>query len=320
MKHTAWICTAVLLAAALSGCGGGSTAETEQAGGSYESWHFAYTVSDALTLKAQNEELEFTSFYVTEGEDFVLLVSEQEYTQMTVDAYCAYFYRGTEFIYDEAFTLGKMNGRYFTCEHISDSTRMDAEIVVECEGNVLSLSGAGLTQDQLAVFEQECEKILKSLTFTAVPPEAGTCEGKFFSVSYTDSWYPFVDEGAECDVHMRLTRAESAEEFLSQVYFYAYPDAAETPEEAMQRKAEEYAESESRADIVQEEGTVFGTSTWVVSCENTVASNLSGKTGRMENHFFTENGILYEVQLVYFEESRDAFMEDLEGLEVKLIP
>ncbi len=320
MKHIAWICTAVLLAAALSGCGGGRTAETEQAGGSYESWHYAYTVSDALALKAQNEELAFTSFRVTEGEEFVLLVSEQEYTQMTVDAYCAYFYRETELIHDESFTLANMNGRYFTYEHISDSTRVDAEILVECEGNVLSLSGAGLTQDQLAVFEQECERILKSLRFTAVPLEAGTCEGQFFSVNYTDSWYPFVEEGAECDVHMRLTRAESAEEFLSQVYFYAHPDASETPEEAMQRKAEEYAESESRADIVQEAGTVFGTSTWVVSCENTVASSLSGKKSRMENHFFTENGVLCEVRLVYYEESRDAFMEDLEGLEVKLIP
>lgn len=309
MKHHKTCMAAMAFALLASGC-----TDTSETGGSYSTYHFAYSVSDSLVFEKQHDmsvytQADYMVFRPLADPDMEMGVFEMEQIHLTIDAYCEF--SGLEPLTAEDFTVNGMNGRYLTTESDVEEGKLDAYVIVGCEGAIFELDAYSITEAQLPVYETEAAEILKTLTYTGEPLQAGTFEDAYFTLGYSDRWYPHGAETAH-SVKMRFSRGENTCAVFTQVTVTAEPDAGTTPEAAAEAAAAEWRESDYRTDIAIGEGEVFGRTAVMAACSNTA---LAGHDMEQRVYYFEEKGVQYEVFMMFCRDMQAQFMADLAQLQ-----
>lgn len=285
---------------------GGCSTPSLQAGGTYDTEHFSFTISEDFIFEDSIVEDNYFVFSAVDGE--VLSIGVVEYSgRMTAQAHMEQMMADFEEASGEAFTVNGMEGYRFTA---AGSEGTDAYWCVGYAGYAIGINVTNADDAQLAWFESEAEHFMQNLVYIGEEPEGGVFTCEYFTLPYDEKWY--IDESDATKLMLCYAAAENDCGNVSGVFIEALPGSALTPEEAAAERQTRMEEMNKYEEITVGTGEIYGRQAWMASG---VLYAIQLHSLEYCWYFFEENGILYQICVRTCRDDTSAYPEEVLALE-----
>lgn len=236
-RRSAQLCAALLSLGILSGCAGG---EKENAGGgTFAMQDFSYSVSDTLRIETstaltyefmemRNLKKELQIEVTDYGRQYAAAAAFGEFLVRRYEENC---YEDIEESLEERgeFQLYRIRA----VEKLGKKSIFHQMTVVGCQGSILQIE-ARFPEEEEALFQEEMDGILNSLSFTGTPLTEESYECEAFSMQIGSSWY--LSASGETSFVLEDSMAENSCDEITALEFQLTGETI-SPKEAAEKAA-----------------------------------------------------------------------------------